>query len=219
MSAISQTRVMIVDDHAIMREGLKEVLAQAGGFEVVGEAGDGAAAVMAAEEIRPDVIVMDIMMPVKDGIDACREIKRLLPDTKVLMLTGSTQEDAVIQSVAAGATGYLQKFCSREKFLATLRDVAEGEFRVPAESMRQVFSNIRSRSSRGEQSDLAGLTGREREILALFAKGMSYAEIADVKGNRPLTVRNAIYAIQNKLKVKSKQELVVRAVRSGLLDE
>ena len=219
MSTHSHIKVMIVDDHAIMREGLKEIMDRAGDFTVVAEAGDGAQAVESAMNARPDVVIMNIDMPLKDGIDACREIKDQLPDTRVLMLTGSSDDDSVIRSVAAGATGFLEKFCGREKFLSTLRDVADGEFRVPAETMRRVFSNVRYRSQEAESADLGGLTAREREILALFAQGMSYSEIAEVKGNRPLTVRNAIYAIQHKLRVKTKQELVVRAVRSGLLDE
>ena len=218
MSTPNHIKVVIVDDHAIMREGLKEIMDRAGDFKVVAEAGDGASAVQLAVDTRPDVVIMNIDMPLKGGIEACREIKELLPDTRILMLTGSTDEDSVIKSVAAGATGYLQKLCSRERFLSTLRDVADGEFRVPAETMRRVFSNVRYRSSEAEGADLSGLTTREQEILALFAQGMSYAEIAEEKGNRPLTVRNAIYAIQNKLRVKTKQELVVRAVRSGLLD-
>ncbi len=218
MSAPSHTKVMIVDDHAIMREGLKDIMERAGDFKVVAEAGEGASAVESAVSTRPDVVIMNIDMPLKGGIDACREIKDLLPDTRILILTGSTDEDSVIKSVAAGATGYLQKSCSRERFLSTLRDVADGEFRVPAETMQKVFSNVRYKSSEAESADIGVLTPREQEILALFAQGMSYAEIAEAKGNRPLTVRNAIYAIQNKLRVKTKQELVVRAVRSGLLD-
>ena len=218
MSAPSHTKVMIVDDHAIMREGLKDIMERAGDFKVVAEAGEGASAVESAVSTRPDVVIMNIDMPLKGGIDACREIKDLLPDTRILILTGSTDEDSVIKSVAAGATGYLQKSCSRERFLSTLRDVADGEFRVPAETMQKVFSNVRYKSSEAESADIGVLTPREQEILALFARGMSYAEIAEAKGNRPLTVRNAIYAIQNKLRVKTKQELVVRAVRSGLLD-
>ena len=218
MSTPSHIRVMIVDDHVIVREGLKDIMDRAGDFEVVAEAGDGASAVESAISTRPDVVIMNIDMPLKSGIDACREIKEVLPDTGILMLTGSKDEDSVIKSVVAGAIGYLQKDCSRERFLSTLRDVADGEFRVPAETMRRVFSNVRYKSSEAESADLSGLTQREQDILALFAQGMSYTDIAEAKGNRPLTVRNAIYAIQNKLRVKTKQELVVRAVRSGLLD-
>ena len=216
-SPAGRIRVMIVDDHTIVREGLKDVLERAGDFDVVGEAADGAEAVVVAA-VQPDVVIMDITMPGMDGIDACHEIRDSQPGVRVMMLTASTDEDAVMRSVAAGATGFLQKYCSREKFLDTLRDVSEGEFRVPAEAMLRAFANVRSRFPQADATDLGSLTTREREILALYAQGMTYAEIAQAKGNRPLTVRNSIYAIQNKLKVKTKQELVVRAVRSGLLD-
>ena len=218
VSSSDAIKVMIVDDHTIVREGLKDVLERAGDFDVVGEGADGAEAVEVAAAVRPDVIVMDIMMPGMDGIDACHEIREANPHIRVMMLTASTNEDAVMRSVAAGATGFLSKFCSREKFIETLRDVAEGEFRVPAEAMLRAFATVRTRFPQADASDLGTLTAREREILALYAQGMTYTEIAQAKGNRPLTVRNSIYAIQNKLKVKTKQELVVRAVRSGLLD-
>ena len=152
MSTHSHIKVMIVDDHTIMREGLKEIMDRAGDFTVVAEAGDGAQAVESAMNARPDVVIMNIDMPLKGGIDACREIKDQLPDTRVLMLTGSSDDDSVIRSVAAGATGFLEKFCGREKFLSTLRDVADGEFRVPAETMRRVFSNVRYRSQEAQSA-------------------------------------------------------------------
>ena len=130
-----QIRVMLVDDHEIMRDGLREVLRRAGDFDVVGQAGDGAAAVRGAQSLRPDVIIMDVMMPLKNGIDACREITEMLPNTKVLMLTAASEEDAVMEAVAAGATGYLQKYSGKEKLLRTVRDVAEGEYRIPGDVM------------------------------------------------------------------------------------
>ena len=127
MAPATQTRVMVVDDHEIMRDGLREVIQRAGDFEVVGQAGDGEAAVRVAQSLKPDVIIMDVMMPLKNGIDACREITEMLPDTKVLMLTASAEEDAVMEAVAAGATGYLQKYSGKERLLRAVRDVAEGE--------------------------------------------------------------------------------------------
>ena len=112
---------MLVDDHKIVLDGLREVLEQSGEFDVVGQAGDGADAVRAAQQLKPDVIIMDVIMPVKNGIDACREISEILPDTKVLVLTASTEDDAVMEAVAAGATGYLQKFHGKDKLLQTVR--------------------------------------------------------------------------------------------------
>ena len=142
----------------------------------------------------------------------------MLPDTQVLILTASVDEDAVLLAVAAGATGYLLKSSMGEKLVDTLRDVVDGELHVPARALVQMVASARSKPRQSAAELVAGLTAREREVLALFAQGMSYAEIAEVIGYRPLSVRNVIYGIQNKLKVKSKQELAVQAVRGGLLD-
>ena len=219
MAADRQTRVMLVDDHEIMRDGLREVLQRAGDFEVVGEAGDGAAAVRVAQNLNPDVIVMDVMMPLKNGIDACREIIEMLPGTKVLMLTAASEEDAVMEAVAAGATGYLQKYSGKDRLLNTVRDVAQGEYRLPADVIRRVFAEIRGTAQSKADTGVRRLTAREREILTLFAQGLSYAKIAETRGIQPVTIRNAIYGIQNKLGIETKQGLVVWAVRSGLLDD
>ena len=219
MAPVTQTRVMLVDDHEIMRDGLREVLQGTGDFEVVGQAGDGAAAVSLAHEIRPDVIIMDVMMPLKNGIDACREITEALPETRVLILTAASEEDAVIEAVAAGATGYLQKYSGKQELLRTVRDVADGHYRIPANVIRRVFSAIRAEEQRKKASELGRLTRRDREILTLFAQGLSYSKIAEVRGNQPLTIRNAIYGIQDKLNIETKQELVVWAVRNGLLED
>ena len=214
-----RTRVMIVDDHSIVRVGLKQVLEQTGEFEVVGEAADGEEAVRVATEVLPEVVVMDVLMPKKDGVEACREIMEAVPETRVVMLTASTEEDAVVEAVAAGATGYLQKETGRDRLLSTVRDVAMGELRVPAEVVIRVFAAIRGGAKTGDDADGVGLTPREREILVSFAKGMSYSRIAEARGVKPVTVRNAVYGIQRKLKVGSMQGLVLWAVRNGLLDD
>ena len=218
MSATAQTRVMIVDDHSIMRDGLQEMLERSCGFEVVGQARDGVEAVDVAQGLQPDVVIMDVMMPLKNGIDACREIMDAVPETRVLVLTASTNEDTVIKAIAAGATGYLQKFSGKKKLLATIRDVVDGEFRVPGDVVRRAFAGIRATPGKVDSVELERLTEREQEILKLFAEGLTYAEVAEARGNRPLTIRNAIYGIRDKLGAKSKQEMVVWAVRSGLLD-
>ena len=219
MKPATETRVMIVDDHEIMRDGLRELLQQSGDFEVVGEAADGEAAARIAQELKPNVVVMDVMRPLKNGIDACREITEALPDTRVLILTAATEEDAATEAVAAGATGYILKYSGKEELLRTLRGVADGEYHIPDSVLRRVFADIRASSQREKVSKPGRLTQREREILTLIAQGLLYAKIADVRGNQPVTVRNAIYGIQNKLKIETKQELVVGAVRNGLLDE
>ena len=219
MSVSTRPRVMIVDDHSIMRDGLQELLENSGGYEVVGEARDGEEAVRVAEQVKPDIVLMDLIMPIKDGVEACRDITAALPDTRVLVLTQSTDEDIVAVAVAAGATGYVQKFAGTEKLLETIDDVVAGEFRIPGELVRRVFESMRAGPGKPETPEPDKLTEREREILRLFAQGRSYSEIGEARGNRPLTIRNAIYLIRDKLKVKTRQEMVVWAVRNGLLDD
>ena len=217
MSVDERIRVMIVDDHSIVRVGLKQVLEQSGEFEVVGQAADGEEAVRVAADVSPDVVVMDVIMPGKDGVEACREIMESAPETRVVMLTASEEVDAIVEAVAAGATGYLQKETDRERLLSTVRDAVSGELRVPVEVVRRAFEEIRG-NGRAEDA-AAGLTQREREILVSVSKGMSYARIAEGRGVKPVTVRNAIYRIQGKLGVGSLQELVLWSVRNGLLGD
>ena len=209
-------RVLLADDHAVTREGLQVILERSEEFEVVGQARNGVEAVKAASELSPDLIVMDVMMPKKDGVEACREIMESLPETRVLMLTASTEANTVIEAVAAGATGYLQKVAGMDQALGMMRGAAAGEGRLPTEVVRRVFARIRSRAKSKEEADL---TPREKEILVSFCRGMSYVAIAEARGIKVVTIRNAIYTIQVKLGVASKQEIVVWAARNGLLDD
>ena len=135
-----------------------------------------------------------------------------------MILTAAAEEDAMMEAVAAGATGYLQKHSGKETLLSTLLEVARGEYTIPADVIRRVFAGLRTGRPQ-KVYDPDRLTLREREILTLFAQGKSYAMIAEVRGNQPVTIRNAIYGIQDKLGIDTKQELAVWAVRSGLLDE
>ena len=219
MSDEARIRLMVVDDHPMMRTGLRDALEDEADFEVVGQAADGVEAVRTAQRVEPDVIVMDVLMPNKDGVEACREIMETLPDTKVLMLTASTEEDAVIEAVAAGASGYLQKDAGPELLTDVVREVAAGRMRIPDRSIRRLVSLIRGRRGRTGRLAPDAITEREREILTMFASGRSYAEIAEARGIKTTSIRNAIYRIEEKLAVNSKQELVVWAIRNGLLDD
>ena len=216
MSSSNVLRIMLVDDHPITRRGLREILEDSDGFDVVALAADGEEAVTRAEETRPDVIVMDVMMPKKDGVEACRDILDMLPDTKVLMLTASTEDDAVIEAIAAGAAGFVQKYLGSEELVNAIRKVAGGELMIPDDAVKQVFRLIRDGTAMAPGPKV--LTVREREILTQFARGKSYVQIADDLGVGMTTVRNAIYRVQDKLCVESKQEIVVWAVRNELLD-
>ena len=219
MSTAGRIRLMLVDDHPVMRSGLRDVLEASGRFEVVGQAGDGEEAVRTAPELNPQVIVMDVIMPNKDGIDACREIMELLPDARVMMLTASSEEDAVIEAIAAGATGYLQKYSRPEELVQAVLDVAEGRLRIPEKAVRQVFAMVRGERGRFSRKPSDRLTALERETLTLFASGRSYAQIAEARDISTVTVRNTLYRIQDKLGIGTKQQLVVWAVRNGLVDD
>ena len=219
MASADRIRVMVVDDHPIMRNGLRDTLEASGRFEVVGLAGDGAEAVGTVEALKPQVIVMDVIMPNKDGIDACREIMELLPGTRVLMLTASDEEDAVIEAIAAGATGYLEKYSRPEELVEAVLDVAEGRLRIPDEAVRRVFAMIRGERGLTSRRNWDKLTALERETLTLFASGRSYSGIAQVRGISTVTVRNTLYRIQDKLGIRTKQELVIWAVRNGLVED
>lgn len=219
MPANSLVRVMVVDDHPIVRSGLRDLLEGSGRFVMVAEARDGEEALRLAEEVQPQVVIMDVMMPGKDGIETCRELMTLLPDTRVLMLTAATQRDAVVNAIAAGATGYVEKYAPPETLLSALSDVAEGRLRVPDEAIKRAFALLKGQSQLESSRPVDRLTKIERQTLTLFARGTPYAEIARQRGNSVVTIRNTLYRIQDKLGIQTKQELVIWAVRSGLLDD
>ena len=210
---------MVVDDHPIMRAGLREALQASERIEVVAEARDGEEALRIALEVQPEVVVMDVLMPVKDGVDACRELIERQPETRVLMMTASTRTDAVIDAVAAGATGYLQKHADPDELVAAVIDVAEDRLQVSDDIVKEVFAMLRRDEGPKSPQLAEQLTRKERATLVLFASGRSYAAIAEAGGNSAVTVRNRLNRIQDKVGVQSKQQLVIWAVRQGLLDD
>ena len=211
-------RVMVVDDHPVVREGIRRLLQHFAEFDVVGVAGDGEEAVRLASEVAPDVIIMDVVMPGKGGVDACREIMDLMPDIGILMLTASTAPDAVIEGIAAGASGYLLKDSGVEQLVGTIQEIAEGRVSLTADALKRAAMLMRkdpaAQGFRGP--DL--LTPRETELLRLFCRGLSYAQIADAAEIGQSTVRNTLDRVQHKAGAGSKTEMVVWAVRVGLLD-
>ena len=219
MEGDAPIRVLIADDHPVIRVGLAQLFRETDGFEVAGLASDGEEAVGLAAELEPDVILMDAAMPGKDGITACREIRETQPAVRVLVFAASNEYAAVREAVAAGATGYLSKEGGMDRLLSAVRDVHAGELCVPPAVVARLFAEVHDDAAVRDPAASAGLTPREREILAAFARGGSYARIAETRGIKPVTVRNAIYGIQHKLNVLSMQELVLWAARNGLLDE
>ena len=217
MATTDVIRIMVVDDHPVTRRGLQDTLSDEEGFEVAGQAADGIEAVRMAQETRPDVIVMDLFMPGQDGAAACREIIELLPDVRVLMLTASAEEDDVIRAVAAGATGFVQKFTGSDQLIHAVRQVAAGNLMIPDDAVRRAFRLLGDGNPMKPAPE--ALSAREREVLTRFAAGKGYAEIAAELDLKKVTVRNAVYRVQNKLGMGSQPEIVVWAVRNGLLDE
>ena len=212
-------RVMVVDDHPIMRKGLRDVLQASACLEVVGEAQDGEEAVRTVEGLAPDVVLMDAIMPRKDGITACREIMELLPDVRVLILTASTEENVVIDAVAAGATGYLEKYSRPEELEQVILGVAEGRLQIPDKDVGRVFAMVQAERQKASRRASDELTELELETVRQFASGMSNTAMAEAAGKSTVTIRNTLYRIQQKLGIGSKQELVIWAVRKGLVDD
>ena len=218
MTCNTRTRVMLVDDHQVMRDLLRDALENTGEYQVVAQAADGAEALRVAPSAAPDVIVMDVIMPVMDGIEACREITERLPETRVLMLTASNEQDAIVRSIAAGGHRvFAEVLPERSNCSLPCGRWPKGSS-VSRERGQGLSRAMRSGSSESAPEPLNALTEREREILKLYAQGLTYQEIGEVRGTSGLTVRNAMSGIQRKLGFKTRQQMVVWAVRIGLVD-
>jgi DNA-binding NarL/FixJ family response regulator len=212
-------RVVLADDQALVRAGFRLLLDTEDGFEVVGEAGDGAQAVRQAHEHRPDVVVMDIRMPGTDGLAATRQVCAELPDVKVLVLTTFNVDEYVFEALRAGASGFLLKDTDPVELLHALRVVAEGEALLAPSVTRKLIEEFANRPEhrRPDPKALRELTAREREILALVAAGMSNDEIAEHLVISPATSRTHVSRVLTKLGARDRAQLVVLAYESGLV--
>ena len=214
-------RVLVVDDHALFRRGLEMVLAQEPDIEVVGEAGDGAEAVERAEELLPDVVLMDIRMPRRSGIEACTAIKDVVPSAQIIMLTISDEEADLYEAIKAGATGYLLKEISIDEVATAIRAVAGGQSLISpsmASKLISEFAQLVKRDDDRQQVPAPRLTERELEVLRLVARGMNNRDIARQLFISETTVKNHIRNILEKLQLHSRMEAVVYAVREKLLE-
>jgi DNA-binding NarL/FixJ family response regulator len=209
-------RVLVVDDHPLYRDGLVTAIAAMPDVEVVGDAGDGAAAVSMAKDLEPDVVVMDLHMPELNGIDATRRIVADRPDTAVLVLTMLESDDSVFAAMRAGARGYLLKGADRAEIRRALEAVANGEVVFSAGIASRVLSFFAAGPSAPAANPFPTLTEREREILDLVARGLTNTAIAQRLVLSGKTVRNHVSNVFTKLQVAGRAEAVAQARDAGL---
>lgn len=220
-SEANPIRVLIVDDHALFRRGLEMVLAQEPDIEVVGEAADGSEAVTMAGEMAPDIVLMDVRMPRRGGIDATSAIKQAVPSAKIVMLTISDEEADLYDAIKAGAMGYLLKEISIDEVAADIRAVYNGQSLISpsmASKLLSEFASMIKNKDDRPQLPTPRLTDREMEVLRLVAKGLNNRDIAKQLFISENTVKNHIRNILEKLQLHSRMEAVVYAVREKLLE-
>jgi two-component system, NarL family, response regulator LiaR len=216
MNTTQPIRVLIVDDHAIVREGLQTLLGEEAAVVVVGQASNGREALAQTLALRPDVILMDLVMPEVDGIEATRRIVQVAPGCRVLALTSFAEDQRVQEALQAGAIGYLLKDILRPELLQAIEAAARGKSTLHPEAQSAL---IRQATNRAASLPHHELTGREREVLALIARGQSNREIAGALFLTEGTVKGYVSQVLNKLGVADRTQAALYAVRHGLAPE
>ncbi|NPV85381.1 MAG: response regulator transcription factor [Anaerolineae bacterium] len=213
--ALQPIRILLVDDHAIMRGGLRAIIGYENDMVVVGEAGDGDEAVRQYEVLRPDVVLMDLVMPKKDGIAAMNEIRAVYPQARILVLTSFAETDKILLAVRSGAQGYILKHAPPDELLAAIRDVYRGAISFQPAIARQIFESL-AESPESEQNQ-DPLTERELEVLKLVAQGLTNDQIAQKLVISKRTVNVHIGNILAKLQLVNRAQMVLYALRKGLI--
>lgn len=205
-------RILLVDDHAVVRQGLRMFLNLDSDLEVIGEAVDGQQGVQMARELRPDVVLMDLLMPVMDGIQAIGVLKQTAPDIEVIALTSVLEDSSVVSAIRAGAIGYLLKDTEADELIRAIKAAANGQVQLSPKAAARLMREVRAPESPET------LTERETEVLRLLAKGKSNKEIAyDLTISEP-TVKTHVSSILGKLHVTSRTQAALHAARIGLVD-
>jgi NarL family two-component system response regulator LiaR len=210
----SPIRVLIADDHAILRKGIRALLSTEAGIEVVGEAGDGVEALAQAESLEPDIILMDLVMPKMDGIEATRQVTARQPGVRVLVLTSFAADDKVFPAIKAGALGYILKDSGPDDLVQAIHQVYRGEPSLEPEIARKVLFELAQPPRQPPTPD--PLTARELEVLRLIAQGKSNREIAEELVLAELTVRTHVSNILGKLHVANRTQAALYALKEGL---
>ena len=216
---MSEVRVFVVDDHAVVREGISRLLADSNGFTIVGEAGTGREAIDHIAELRPDVTLLDVSMPDLNGLDTIRHLKRNWPDGKVVMLSMHDSHRTVTQALQQGVSGYILKDADTAELIRALEAVVRGKTYL-SESLNQRVIMQYSSMSRGvdPESALSQLSNREREVMQLLAEGHTAKEVAAKLFIAPKTVEHHRSRIMAKLGCRNIAGLVIAAVKEGLVD-
>lgn len=215
---MARLRILLGDDHTVVRQGFRKILEERREWEVVAEAGDGREAVRQALELEPDVAVLDIGMPLLNGIEATRQIVRRLPDVRVLILSMHSDDPYVTRAIQAGAKGYLLKDSADADLLRGVAAVAAGKsFFSPAVARVMLDDYVRHLTDKGIVDRYEGLSEREREIFQLVAEGRSNKDIADLLSISPATVETHRAHIFQKLDLHNAAEVVLYAVRRGII--
>jgi DNA-binding NarL/FixJ family response regulator len=222
-NSADRIRVLVADDHVLYRRGLEMVLSAEHDIEIVGEASDGAEAIRQAQELLPDLVLMDLRMPRRSGIEACTAIKDVAPATKIVILTISDDEADLFDAVRAGANGYLLKDVPGEDIAAGIRAVFGGQSLISpsmASALLSEFAALSRRAEHGPRSHVPvpHLTDREMQVLRLVGRGMQNRDIARTLFISENTVKNHVRNILEKLQLHSRMEAVVFAVRENILD-
>lgn len=204
-------RILLVDDHSVVRQGLRLFLKYDPELEVVGEAADGAEAVRQARSLKPDVVLMDLLMPVMDGITATAAIRRELPDTEVLALTSVLEDASVVGAVRAGAIGYLLKDTQAEALCQAIKAAAAGQVQLTPKAAARLMQAVSTPESP------ESLTERETEVLRMLAQGQSNKQIARSLNNTEQTIKSHVSRILSKLGVQSRTQATLYAIRTGLV--
>jgi two-component system response regulator DevR len=212
-------RVMVVDDHEVVRQGLVALLSRREEFEVVAEAGSVSEAIASARRFLPDLVVMDVRLPDGSGIEACREIRSEMPETKVVMLTSYPDEEAVLSAIIAGASGYLLKQVRGRDLVSALEAVGRGDSLLDPAITERVLERVRRVASGVERDELADLTSQERKILMLVAEGKTNKEIASEVFLSDKTVKNYVSSILAKLNLQRRAQAAAFVARHRLGDD
>ncbi|MGH2779372.1 MAG: response regulator [Actinomycetota bacterium] len=211
-------RVALIDDHDMLRRGIKTMLESEGDIEVVGEASDGDQAMRLVEEALPDVVLIDVIMPNKDGIETTRELKHAFPKVEVVVLSGHDEQQFVFDAVKAGASGYLLKTAELEEVVRTVRAASQGEHTIDPGMADRVLNEFQTYQSNEAAEDFQPLTPREREILKLMSDGLPNKTIASRLSISERTVTTHVANIYSKLHVNNRVSAVQEAMRRRILD-